>query len=193
MADEPAYIRNFKEFTKGHLEFANLFAFEQEAYGGSARARAILLSTIAENALYTYLRVKSRPELTAGDRKRLFSYDGILGSFGARTTIAYSLGLISEGMRHELELIRALRNGFAHCPKPFNFETAEVAAVCANFRFPGQGDAFIPQGYLRAVPGDQMEHATDKDHPRTRFIMACHMAAEQLLVAAQPGYAGPVP
>lgn len=193
MADEPAYIRNFKELTKGGLELMDLGAFEQEAYGGSDRARAILLSSVAENALYTYLRVRMRAEITAGDRKRLFSYDGILGSFGARTTLAYSFGLISSGMKHELDLIRILRNGFAHCLKPFDFETAEVAAICAKFRFPDQGDAFIPHGYLTTVTDEQLEQAPDKSHPRTRFVMACHMAAEQLLVAAQPESAGQVP
>jgi len=199
MADDPAYIRNFKAFAQwedaaGALnQVAQILAFEKEAYAGNDRATVILLTAVVENALYSYLRNKLRPELTPGERKRLFGYDGILGSFGARITLAYSFGLISAAMRHELDLIRVLRNGFAHSRKSFDLVAGEVAAVCAELRFPDRGDTFVPHAFLEAVAHDELENAADKQHPRTRFIVSCHLAAEDFIVMGAPDYDGPVP
>jgi hypothetical protein len=193
MSDDAAYIVRFKEITKGGLRREDLRAFEEQAYGGSDRGRAIMLSTITENALYAYLKTKLRGELTAGDRKRLFGFDGLLGSFGGRTSIAYAFGFITPALKHELDHIRVIRNGFAHSTTPITFETPQTAEVCANLHFPERGDAFIPNGYLSAVPDEELEQASDKTHPRTRFIMACHLAAEDLLVAEQGGFGGRSP
>src|SRR5579859_3122373 len=43
MAVDPAYIRNFKALARGGISEADLAAIERELYGGSDRARAVLL------------------------------------------------------------------------------------------------------------------------------------------------------
>lgn len=53
------------------------------------------------------------PKLVA----ELFRYDGGLGSFGARVKLAYLLGLVSDEERNDLDLLRRVRNDFAHNPE----------------------------------------------------------------------------
>jgi hypothetical protein len=186
MTSDPAYVRDFKDFTKGELVPANLHTYEQEAYGGSDRARAIMLSVVAENALDDLVRSKIRSTLNSATRKQLFGFDGIFGSFGAQILVAYSLGWINENSRHDLDHIRIIRNGFAHCLKPFDFETPECAVICAHLKCPDDPGYLIPHGYLQAIPDEMLMAASDPNHPRTRYVKACHIMAERLLYAAHP-------
>jgi hypothetical protein len=48
VADEPAYMRKLREYAKGDLDSSHLTAFEDELFGASARATAILYSTLVE-------------------------------------------------------------------------------------------------------------------------------------------------
>jgi len=187
MADEPAYIRNFKEFTKGPLTFADLAAFEAEAYAGTDRSLAIMLSSVTENALYKYVRFKMRQDLNSDDRSRLFGFDGIVGSFGSKTLMAHACAWIQADTRADLDLIRIIRNGFAHSTKAFDFETVEGEAICAKLTASDDDSVPIPHGYLSGVPRERLEAAGNLKHPRTRFVKACHVVAERLLAAASPG------
>src|SRR5208282_2637922 len=63
MADEPAYLRAFKDFTRGDLSFDNLPKLESEVYGTSDRASAVILGSVLESSLTTFLRRKLRPDL----------------------------------------------------------------------------------------------------------------------------------
>ena len=45
---------------------------------------------------------------------KLFEFNGSFGTFGARIKGAYCLGLISQDEYHNLEIIREIRNEFAH-------------------------------------------------------------------------------
>ncbi len=194
MADAPAYIRNFKNFTNGDLTVDNLAWFEAEAYGGSDRARAIMLSSVAETALEDLVRSKLIAGVNADDRRVLFDFNGPLGSFSSQILMAANLGWIGPNTRNDLDLVRVLRNGFAHCRKAFGFETHEVAEVCKHLRLPDTPGSFIPHGYLTSVSDDELKDASDKQHPRTRYIMACFIASERLLGAAHPGeYNVPAP
>lgn len=170
--------------------YPDLAAFEAEAYGGTDRSLSIMLSTVTENALSKYVKSKLRADFQGDDRRALFRFDGIVGTFGAQTLLSYVGGWIQSDTRNDLDLIRIIRNGFAHCHKAFGFETAEVAAVCAQLVSPDDAGHFVSHGFLDKVPEDRLEAATDKNHPRTRYVMACHIVAERLLAAAQPGEYG---
>lgn len=46
--------------------------------------------------------------------KRLFRHNGPLSTFSARLDMAFALYLIGEKTRHDLDIIRDIRNDFAH-------------------------------------------------------------------------------
>jgi hypothetical protein len=49
-----------------------------------------------------------------GSQDSLFDQDRALGSFAPRIALAYRLGLISDEFEHALQMIRKIRNDFAH-------------------------------------------------------------------------------
>src|ERR1700692_3271459 len=115
MPNEAAYIRNFKQFTREPLMAGELSSFESEAYTSSDRSLAVMLSSVLENALDELIESKLRHDLSANSRRLLFDMNGPLGTFSARTIVAYALGMVGPDTQNDIDLIRTLRNGFAHC------------------------------------------------------------------------------
>jgi hypothetical protein len=181
MPREPAYIRTFKTFAKGNPSFGDLPNIEAEVYGGNDRARAVMLSAILETSLEIFIRNKTRPSLNADDTSRLLDQSGLLGDFGAKILAGYAFNFYGPDTRHDLDLIRILRNGFAHSRIHFQFTTSEVAGVCSQLRAPDSAGAFIPHAWLRLASKDDLSDAADTKHPRTRYVMTCHIIAERLL------------
>jgi hypothetical protein len=184
MPTEPAYIRNFKAFARGNPTFSHLQTLEAEIYGTNDRARAVMLAAIVETSLETFLHNKTRPSLNADDNRLLFDFRGPLGDFASKTLIGYAFNFFGPDTRHDLELVRLIRNEFAHSRISFEFTTPVVADVCRQLRAPDAPGAFIPRGYLQAASDDDLADASDKAHPRTRYISTCHILAERLLTNA---------
>jgi len=60
-----------------------------------------------------------------------------LGSFAARTAAAYSLGLVTEEERDDLDCIRDIRNDFAHLPTSPAFADQSIAKNVHKLKMPG--------------------------------------------------------
>ena len=181
MPKEAAYIRALKDFTRGPLELTDLIRFELEVYGGNDRAAAVMLGSIVEGSLEQFLRAKVRPSLNSDDKRLLFDFVSPLGNFASKTLLAYAFNLIGPETRDDLDLIRLLRNEFAHSRKSFGFTDADVGPVCAHLKSPDWPGAFIPHGYLNSVKPEDLATASDKANPKTRYLSACHVIAERLL------------
>jgi hypothetical protein len=76
----------------------------------SDRAAAVLGAAFLDTLLADLLR----RHLVPGLAKDAFEHNGPLGSFADRTTMAYALGLINSATKADLDLIRRIRNDFAH-------------------------------------------------------------------------------
>jgi DNA-binding MltR family transcriptional regulator len=59
-----------------------------------------------------------------------------LGSFAARTAAAYSLGLITDDERDDLDCIRDIRNDFAHQPTSPAFSDESIAKNVRKLKMP---------------------------------------------------------
>ncbi len=186
MADLPAYIRNFNEYTRSNLTVDDALAFEAEAYGFNDRARTIILGSVLESALEEFLRSKTRPSLNSDDRNALFDLSGPLGNFSSKILVGYAFNWYGPNTRHDMDLVRLMRNAFAHSQKNMDFEAPAVAAMCAQLRAPESQGAKIPDGYLMLLPSNEIEAAEDTKNPRTRFIMTTHIVMERLLLNAYP-------
>jgi mannitol operon repressor len=57
---------------------------------------------------------------------------GPLGSFGSRISICYLLGKISDDEYNDLEIIRSIRNDFAHKIHDKSFEIENIKSRCSN-------------------------------------------------------------
>jgi hypothetical protein len=188
--DDRKFIRDLKAFTRGDLTLADLPQLEAEMYGFNDRARAVMLGAMIEAFLEKFLLYRTRPTLNADDRRQLFDFRGPLGDFASKILIAYAFNWYGPDTRNDLDLIRILRNEFAHSRKSFDLTTPEVASVCGNLRMPKRHSGFIPSAWLRSVPSSEAENARNIDHPRTRFITTCHILAEGLLGNSGQVYEG---
>jgi hypothetical protein len=98
------------------------------------RGAAILLGTNLENALQSAIERAIRLDHTR--RGDLFGFDRPLGSFAAKIRIAHALHIFGEETRNNLELIRNMRNAFAHARLAISFETTQILIACNLLSIP---------------------------------------------------------
>lgn len=101
--------------------------FNKETERGAALAAAAMLDDQLGKIIEAFL-VPNK-----GSQALLSGFNAPLGSFSARTAAAFGLGLISEVEYRECELIRKVRNEFAHQIK-VSFATEKVVSLCAQLQ-----------------------------------------------------------
>ncbi len=180
MPDDPADIAAFKAYARGNPTSDDLPRLENEIYISNDRACAVMLGSVTETSLTIFLRAKTRPGLKSDDRRSLFDFNGPCGTFSAKTLTAFSFNFIGPETRNDLDVIRTIRNEFAHSRKPFDFSLDVLKPVCDRLLSPDWPGAFIPHGYLNNVKLD-VAIVGDKTHPKTRYVSACHVISERLL------------
>jgi DNA-binding MltR family transcriptional regulator len=93
------------------------------------RSLAIITSSWVERALEQAI-IPFFPKMDAYTFKKLASSEGPLSSFFAKIHLAFALGLLDKRCRDNLDIIRRIRNAFAHAPKAISFSTPLVAKEC---------------------------------------------------------------
>src|SRR6266576_2325749 len=89
-----------------------------------------------------------------------------LGKFGAKT-------------KHDLDMIRLLRNHFAHCRKPLRFSTPVVSDVCKHLLLPDIAEVNPPPMTLHKI-SENHDATTDIKSPKTLHITCCHSISVHL-------------
>lgn len=168
MPSDPAYLRTFKVYTKSLASAEDSEAMEREYYAEGDRACAILQATWTELIVERVLRGRLRWE----GASQIFDANGPLATFSNKIIMAYGMGIFGKKTRHDLDLIRHLRNGFAHCRLPIRFRNPEVKIVCDYLALPDITRA-VPTYLLdRQVEGGGEWY--DRDHPRERYMICCY-------------------
>ena len=170
MASDPAYIEAFNEYMKSSVLAEDRETMEAEYYAEGDRACAILQATWTEIMIERVLRGRLRWE----GASQIFDSKGPLGTFSDKIIMAYGMGIFGQKTKHDLNLIRRLRNGFAHCRLPIRFNVPAVKGMCDNLLLPDIDSIRATPSYLldRPVEGGGDWH--DKEHPRTRYIVCCY-------------------
>lgn len=136
-----------------------LQVFQKETDRGASILAASLLDQKLKDILQDFLiDCKSTKNLLEG-------FNAPIGTFSSRQNLAYSLGLISDYEFHDCEIIRKIRNEFAHkFELEFSFTDSKVSSLCNNLKAP--------------TPGDKSEF---KDKPRFLFVNGVTMLYTNLL------------
>lgn len=113
--DKPSIIKQINE-----ANIADLPGFIEELQQGPDRTTAILAGVFIDELLRMLL--ESFLVADAKVQKELFSPERPLSTLSARTKMAYSLGLISKVAYDDIEIIRNIRNAFAHSLHGISFE-----------------------------------------------------------------------
>lgn len=110
-------------------EFLNEFNGESEK--GSVLSAAAYLDERLSELLISYLaEVNESKDL-------LYGFNAPLGTLSSRTKACYSLSLIQENEFNEVNIIRKIRNEFAHSWKKVSFEDQKITDLCNNLPWSG--------------------------------------------------------
>jgi hypothetical protein len=176
MPDEPAYIDDFNNYIKSPPTHELREDIEREFYADGDRACGILQASWVDLLIERAIRSRLRREGSGV----IFAANGPLSSFSSKIMMAYSLGIFGNKTRHDLGLIRQMRNGFAHCQLPLRFKVPAVKGMCDHLLLPDLPDVrAIPlQLFDRAVDGGGQWY--DQDHPRERYMVCCYTIVARL-------------
>jgi hypothetical protein len=202
MASEPAYVVALKALSKSTAaSHETVRAIEREFYGQNDRACGILFGEWIGFSLERALKSVFRADLPSTIARKLFDFEGSVGSLAGKIDLAFALSLFGRQTYHDLGLIRLIRNEFAHCRLPLRFDLPEVKEVCANLWLPNwehSASAFAFRSLVGMAEAFETEPLwKDKNHPKTRFVISCHTIADELFkftqLATQPARASRLP
>jgi hypothetical protein len=185
MGNEPGYLTNLKKYGAGDPTEDEIEALENDLYMGPDRAAAIVLATAVENAIGKLLRSNMREEGTS----ELFKPSSLLGSFGARIDISYALKLFGPKTKKELNIIRTLRNQFAHSRMPIEFTTPVVKKCCDQLTYPDAPNVRILSSDIPSISA--LLSGKVKSHPRVRYFISCDEIIQRIYFIGMDGESSP--
>ena len=120
-----------------------LSEFNKESDRGAALAAAAFLDETLLEILTNYLAdVPARKVLLKGA-------NAPLGTFSSRISAAYALGLLEEHEYREINIIRQIRNKFAHGWEEAHFTDGDITSLCGQLPWLGP-EELQPSSTMRA-------------------------------------------
>jgi DNA-binding MltR family transcriptional regulator len=123
------------DLSRQHVRPEDRDEYIKELLGGSDRAAALVAAADVEAFLPLLIRLKVTRLDEAELKALFFERNAPLGEFAARTLVAYGLGVIDAGERDDLNIIRRVRNVFAHSVAPVTFEHELIAQECSHLSY----------------------------------------------------------
>ena len=65
----------------------------------------------------------------------VFAYPGPLSSFSAKIDLCYLMGSLTDEMKHDLDVLRKIRNDFCHADKKRSFSDADIHRRCVSLKY----------------------------------------------------------
>lgn len=146
--DEQRFMDELEELVYSYLtkeaavSFRQLNEFTQTLNAESDRGAALVAAEILSEELAKLIKSKmvNHKKLI----KDAFNFQGALGSFSGRIDHAFLLGLLPNVVRQDLNLLRAIRNEFAHSTAAKTFETHSIKSRCMELNYYGIGEKSSP-------------------------------------------------
>jgi hypothetical protein len=176
MGRDPPRLEKLKKYGAGDPTESDIAAVENELYNAPDRAAAIIMGSMVEKAIGKLLRNNMREEDASG----LFKFSGVLGNFSAKVDIAYALNLFGPKVKNDLDIIRRLRNQFAHSQTPIEFTTPAVKQCCDHLMYPDSPSVLISVKNLKMVVGPLLRDHVDISRPRARYYVSCHEIIQRI-------------
>jgi hypothetical protein len=160
----------------------------------SPRGAAILGAAFVDENLTRLLKSKLKQDKKLLDD--MFEPSRPLGSFGSKINLAFLMGLYSEEARTELDIIKNIRNKFAHriapsFASPLIRERAMTLSLSERVPFHlidvggnrglFMGSHVLPEGATSSTPMLLPLPPDKLADPRERYLRACHFYSNALL------------
>src|SRR6516165_2883175 len=131
---------------------------------------AILGAVMVEQELETLLRSKFKRK----DDKtwEMLVENGPLNSFFSKIVIGYALGIYDERMRNDLNIVRSIRNAFAHSKRLLHFDNPLIVKELEKAT-----KSYLAKKFwklAKVVPQGAAEFST-------RYVVLCHRLSTKLM------------
>jgi len=126
-------IKALKRLSSTRHAAKDLKAIFAEAEISNPRACALIWGALVEDALQYVTSIKLA-HLTPDEKTDFFSESGPAGTFSSKIKIAYAMGAIETHVRDDINVIREIRNAFAHAQTALSFSNKEVADLSELLR-----------------------------------------------------------
>jgi len=103
-----------------------LFEIRNELEKESDRGCALVAAAYLENQI-TELLEDFFIKQSKKDSDSLFDFNGPVGTFSSKIKMCLALGLIPKEISNGLDIVRKIRNEFAHLHEPLNFNTESMS------------------------------------------------------------------
>lgn len=153
----------------------------------SSRGVVLVSASFLEEALESLLRARFsiRHPKSKSSIDPLFKTFGPLSSFSAKIRISYAMDLIGEWVYRDLQIVREVRNRFAHSVELAQFDSPEVAHLTEKLKAADIAVTTITKGESRAQDTKKIEttnssrsNRSKSDMERARFEMSvCFIGA----------------
>jgi DNA-binding MltR family transcriptional regulator len=99
--------------------------------GHTFNDRAVALTVTALLEQFLEAAISTHLEINEDEVRQLFDddRDGPLSTFSRKIAMGYALGVYDSSMKSVLNLIRQIRNAFAHAKVHLDFDTPEIRAI----------------------------------------------------------------
>ncbi len=126
-------LKNLRALSRKQGSVEDIAEFTKQLHSESNdRGSALLAVTNADVALSAALYQRLR--IGEAEREEFDKPGGPLETFSQRITMGQVLQIYGPDTKYNLDLLRLLRNTFAHAHIPITFETKEIAAAIGLFR-----------------------------------------------------------
>jgi hypothetical protein len=118
--------------------------------------------------------------LAKDKNEELFGMNGPMGTFDLKVKMANALKIFGPETDANLNLIRVIRNAFAHATIPITFKTSAIIAICECLVVP----FILPPKSIKVVDGK----IVDPEEPieaRQRFTTVCENTSHNLFLYGQ--------
>lgn len=157
-----------REITPQLLEFFVTLGMEGE------RSSVVLGAERINVALEALIKSSLQPSLKTKDI--LFTPDGILGTFSSKIEVAHRLGLMDLPFKQALDLVRKLRNDFAHAIKVESLQQGSHAdRVKALSKLVRSGNEKVIEGFALAIQKAAQEAQVQVPPEQLRAYLGCVM------------------
>ena len=109
-----------------------------QLWRGSDRTIALVGRSLADDGLQRCM-IRRMNHLEPKEIKALFSGFGPLSTFSAKIMTAYATNIIDKEIRDDLDVLREIRNAFAHNYGHISLDTKEIIDICNLFNAPRHG------------------------------------------------------
>jgi hypothetical protein len=161
----------------GRITSAEILPEHFDIYGreisaiGNDRGAAILITVQLEDVLGYALTLRLKIPNDRADE--VFGYNAAMGTFDNKIRTAYAIGMLTPETRFVFDVVRKIRNAFAHARVPVSFMTPEISRACEVFELPKP----LPP---IALPADGSIPVFTQ--PRQRFMRTCEVLTHNLFV-----------